>query len=381
MKLIFTTVILFLLCLQVSAQPGTPDYSFGDSSKVTSETYGGLAYTSLVQPDGKIVVGGGYGYYYKNGSLVTGTLIIRYQEDGKIDLSFGDSGRAIYDFGDVKYSKVVYAVGLQKDGKILAAVRGFSTSSIAIMRLNEDGTVDKSFGKDGLATMPDQDGLYNGMDMAMLPDGRMAITGNYTFNINQGSNPFITCFTPDGFLDKSFGDGGTVVTEPNSTVIISSIAVTKEGKIVIGGQYYVINKTVLLRYNSDGTQDRAFGTNGLAEMSFDRSISSPMIKDIAVTNDNMIVTTGYGTLNSKNDNDVAIASRFLENGAPDSSFDSKGYSTTKYGEGSTRTYAIAVQDNGKLVCAGYSEQGSPVFTAIRYDQDGIIDSSFGVTGV
>ncbi len=385
----FFTFLFIASFLTVSAQPGTLDYTFGDSGKVVSTSYQNSPNTSVLQPDGKILVGGIAGGYYRDGALITGVLIARYNKDGSLDLSFGDSGRAVHTYGE-NYGKVVYGLALQKDGKIVAAVRGFKNrfllGVVSIVRLNEDGSIDESFGTDGRAFSAEQytdDGDYSGADIAILPDNRIVVVGNYSYGENGNHVPFLNCFTPDGFLDNNFGDGGTVIF-PDAAFpsVVSSMVLTKEGKIILGGNYSVGNyKTLLYRYNPDGTRDNTFGKNGVAEMPFERRTTSPTVTDIAIAAGNTIAAVGYASPNNAVYYSF-MASRFLENGTPDSSFGTYGYTITPYSKENCAFNAVAVQSDGKLIAAGGSlirQMGA--FTTIRYDGDGGVDSSFGENGI
>ncbi len=299
-----------------------------------------------MQPDGKIVIGGSGGYY-KEGVPLGGALLVRYNTDGSLDQSFGDSGRVVSNIGESPV-KIVYALALQKDGKIVAAVRGYNT--MALIRINGDGKADESFGKEGLALGPTDDG-YMATDMAILPDGRMVISGDVSYKINDDSRCFITCFTPDGKLDQSFGNKGTVIIELSAPLNITGVAVTGEGKIVIGGNYNFLNKTLLLGFNSDGTTDDSFGKNGLADMSFDKSITDPVIMDIAIGEDKKIIASGWSYMNLRTE--VALVSRFLPTGTPDSTFGGAGYATAKSKEGDLHANAVAVQQNGRIVVGDF----------------------------
>ena len=115
--------MLVIIYFKVSAQSGSIDYSFGDSGKVISESYQGVGYASLIQPDGKIIIGGA-GNYSKDNLSIAGSLLARYDSDGNLDFDFKDSGRAIYNLRDTFLSKTIYAIALQSDGKIIAAVSG-----------------------------------------------------------------------------------------------------------------------------------------------------------------------------------------------------------------------------------------------------------------
>ncbi len=377
MKILFTTLVFVLLYLQINAQqPGTLDKSFGEDGKVVSTTYEGVSNCSALQPDGKIIVGG-YGTYLMEDGLIYGAFLARYNTNGTLDLSFGDSGRVV-----INNSGVIYAIGLQKDDKIVAAIRGYSTkTAIVIMRINEDGTLDKSFGEDGLAFGPVNDG-YNESDMTLLPDGRMVIAGDVTLAVNDNNRSFITCFTPDGTLDKSFGEGGTIIIEFSGANDIRTVAATPDGKIVIGGEYKFYDKTILMRYNGDGTPDKSFGTNGLSEISFDSKAFSPIINDITITKDNSITLAGWAYMDLDYQREAILISKVLANGTPDNGFGTTGFTTTEYKNKYISVRGVAVQQDEKIVIAGgFGEGRTSVEMITRYNQDGGIDSSFGTDGI
>ncbi|MBV9960882.1 MAG: T9SS type A sorting domain-containing protein [Parafilimonas sp.] len=248
------------------------------------------------------------------------------------------------------------------------------------MRVNADGTLDNNFGDKGLALTSIAQSLTIGRAMILFSDGRILVTGDVYNGINDNNRSFIACYKPDGSLDEDFGDKGIVIIELNDPMDINAIAATSENKIILGGNYKTYYKNILLRYNNDGTIDKTFGTNGLAEMSFPKNISTPTIKDIAITSDNKIVTAGYGYFISNNS--AIMVSRFSEIGVPDSSFGTNAYTITKYDGGNAYANSIAVQPNGKIIAGGYFNfKETGLFTIARYTASGLIDSSFGSNGI
>ncbi|MBS1747558.1 MAG: hypothetical protein JST21_15435, partial [Bacteroidetes bacterium] len=386
MKTLFTLIAAISLMHTLSAQPGTLDKSFGDNGKVISETYQGLAYASLLQQDGKIVVGGS-GTYYKNGKLLKGSLLARYNTDGSPDLSFADSGRGVYILGDTgSWVPTIRAMALQPDGKIIAlgnfAVQNGVFAPFSLMRFNSDGSPDKSFGINGLTIGYISGGLDAPNDVALLSDDRIVIAGDLHKDINDVGRSFIACYTTNGVLDQSFGNGGivTIAFAIDQLLTINAIAITKDDKIIVGGEYGFGANNTLLRYNNDGTQDLSFGENGLAQIFFDKKFSSVILNDIAISEDDNIITTGEVYFNSPK---IAIeANRFNKIGKPDSSFGTNGYTYTEYSKGNSYGNCIAIQQNGKIIAAGYQAQGdSGTFTMVRYETDGSIDASFGEDGI
>ena len=144
--------LFYLFLLQITfalAQPGAIDSTFGTNGKVLSENYEGSGRSVAVQADGKIVIGGGGGWYGTDSSVIAGFLAVRYNADGTIDESFGDAGRALNDLADPLVSKTVYKIAIQPDGKIVAA--GTYGFALALVRYNTDGSIDTGFGEGGIA--------------------------------------------------------------------------------------------------------------------------------------------------------------------------------------------------------------------------------------
>ncbi len=112
---------------------GTPDATFdGDGFVLTSFVDMGsdIASGLVIQPDGKIVVGGRTGPTYNTPDFG----VARYLPDGSLDSSFGASGLVTTDMGTT--SDVGYAVAPAPGGKIvLAGTAGtFGSEDIAVAR-------------------------------------------------------------------------------------------------------------------------------------------------------------------------------------------------------------------------------------------------------
>jgi uncharacterized delta-60 repeat protein len=380
MKKVLIFCLLIIWNQAIKAQPGTLDLTFGTDGKVLSETYEGLAYSIAVQPDGKIVVGGNGGY---DGTY--GFLVVRYNADGSVDESFGDHGRAINDLGDSTFSKKIYAIALQSDGKIVAAGQYAASgddSRIAVLRFNADGSIDTGFGDEGL-TITSLSGYYDIVrDMALLQDGRIVVTGDTQGGINDTRRSFINCYTTTGILDKNFGSDGVVIVTTKEVADINAIAIAKDNKIVIGGSYSIYDNTILYKYNLDGTLDLSFGDNGFAQMSFDNSIIYNLVNDITITQNNEIVTAGYIQNSGSNTNRKSLVGKFSSNGFPDSSFGTNGYSIVNYSNTNLFANAISLNNNGNVIITGdsYDNKVSACFIA-GLKENGSIDSSFGTNGI
>ncbi|MEU0663948.1 calcium-binding protein [Streptomyces lavendulocolor] len=169
-----------------------------------------------------------------------------------------------------------------------------------------------------------------------------------------------------GGLDATFGGDGTVTTDIGGTDAANALAVQADGKIVTAGQANR-DDTAVARYNSDGTLDTTFGGDGTVTTDIGRT---DWAYSVAVQADGKIVTAGWA-----NDGDTAVA-RYNSDGTLDTTFGGDGTVTTDIG-GFDVAWGLAVQADGKIVTAGWS--GSDMAVA-RYNSDGTLDTTFGGDG-
>ncbi|MEP6466819.1 MAG: T9SS type A sorting domain-containing protein [Parafilimonas sp.] len=386
MKTKFILFIILFFSKNVFAQPGTLDSSFGTNGKVISENYQGVAYASLLQPDGKIIIGGG-GSYYKENIFLKGSLLARYDTNGSLDVNFADSGRGVYILGDSNtYIPTIQHMALQPDGKIIAlgnfAVQNGVFGPFSLMRFNADGSADESFGVNGLIIGNITGGLDAAFDLGLLKDGRIVVVGQLHKDINDNGRNFIACYTPQGNFDRAFGDTGLATISLDQPAAINSVAITSDDKIIVGGRYGSLSPgyEILLKYNNNGTPDLSFGENGLAKMSFPDATNGTALNDIAIDKEERIVTGGLFYFQNGKAN-IKVG-RFTKEGFPDTDFSSDGYTYTQYNEGSAYAKTVAIQANSKILAAGYTNVGdSGTFTIIRYNSNGNVDSTFGVNGI
>ena len=177
-------------------------------------------------------------------------MIARIGADGKIDQSFGEDGLIF--FNDIGGGHdFATSVAIQSDGKILVGGHSWDINipmlqySTAIVRLNKDGSIDKSFGKSGLFRKRiSEDVSCNYLfDLVIAPNGNIyAATSNYTY-IDAESKTVrdlgVMSITKDGTLNTSFGTNGFASSDVdggNDDAV--SLAFTPNRKIVLGGTSY-----------------------------------------------------------------------------------------------------------------------------------------------
>jgi uncharacterized delta-60 repeat protein len=187
-----------------------------------------------------------------------------------------------------------------------------------------------------------------------------------------------------GRLDPSFGVRGTVLTDfgRGSFEAANALAIQADGRIVAAGFSTTtpIPDFGLARYDSRGHLDRQFGVRGTVLTDFGGSGSVDVASAVAVQPDGKIVAAGYS--DASGSSDFALA-RYNANGTLDTTFNSTGKVLTDFrGSGSSDiAFAVAIQPDRKIVAAGYSDaSGSSDFALARYNANGTLDTTFNSTG-
>jgi uncharacterized delta-60 repeat protein len=304
-----------------------------------------------------------------------GSLDTSFDTDGKVITAFGSG----YDYGQ--------AVAIQADGKIVVAgYTDYGTDDdFALARYNSDGSLDSSFDTDGKVTTDFNSDNDYGYAVAIQTDGKIVVAGG---SDNGSDYDFaLARYNSDGSLDTSFdgdasmpgfpGNGKITTDVGSSSGYGSAIAIQSDGKIVVAGESYngSDDDFALARYNSDGTLDTSFDTDGMVTTDFGSYDAGCAV---AIQTDGKIVVAG--TSNNGSDDDFALA-RYNTDGSLDTSFDTDGKVTTDFNSDNDYGYAVAIQTDGKIVVAGGSDNGSDYdFALARYNSDGNLDNSFDTDG-
>jgi uncharacterized delta-60 repeat protein len=220
---------------------GTLDASFSQDGWLTTDISGddiGSAVT--LQADGKIVVVGGV----NNQSGLADFGLVRYNNDGTLDSTFGDGGRARTDFGGSGVDRAD-ALAIQADGKLVAA--GRAGGKFALVRYDSDGTPDAGFGRAGKVTTNLTSKLDFAYGVAIQATGKIVAAGR------AGSRFGVARYTAGGLLDTTFGGDGKVMTDftPQHDAAFD-VALQATGKIVLAGNAGVFDdgRFALTRYRA-----------------------------------------------------------------------------------------------------------------------------------
>ena len=393
--LLLACLLSVTLARPAFAQPGELDTGFGGDGKVITSfaRRASVATAVAIQADGKIVASG------ESGGADSRFALARYNPDGSLDGTFGGDGRVRTHL--TRLRDAVNAVAIQSDGRIVAAGQsGGVDATFVLVRYNADGTLDSTFGGDGSVTTDFTDGVDAANAVAIQADGKIVAAGQSgggefamaRYNMDgtpdtalAGDGTVTTDFSErfdaasavaiqpdgkivavggglaryntDGSLDPTFGGDGKVTLDVAccASVSVYDAALQPDGQIVTagerfecfgGGGFSCESSFMLVRYNTDGTLDTTFGSNGVTFGVFGWA------RAVALQGDAKIVAVG----SAGGGNKFAIA-RYDTDGTLDRSFDGDGRAYVNFTRNADHGFGVAIQTDGNIVAAG----GAAVF--------------------
>ncbi|MDQ3705205.1 MAG: S-layer homology domain-containing protein [Chloroflexota bacterium] len=241
---------------------GTFDSNFGDGGLATiSPVIQWHSVTDMaVQPDDKLIVLSyfGVGSYGQHDIALT-----RFNANGTLDTSFDGDGVVTGDFGNIDKAN---ALVLQGDGKIVVAGEIYKESTTAdrevlsVIRYNADGSVDTTFGDSGVVRLTQIEGKSGTDSVALTPDGHIVVSGSYF--VSNYSEGLLVELNANGTLEPSFGTEGIAYID----TAWYNLVVQHDGKLVVSSAPYVGTPAMVTRYLPDGSLDSSFGSGGTASV-------------------------------------------------------------------------------------------------------------------
>ena len=336
----------------------------------------------VLQPDGRIVIGGDFTALQPNGAATTTTRnrVARLNANGTLDLTFNPniSGGTL---------PQVNALALQPNGKLVVGGRFTTvqpgTTAAArnhVARFNADGSLDTAYNPNPnsivLALVSQLEASnFTGTPRTAVGDGKIVIAGGFTSLQPSGTGVVTTRnriarLNANGTVDSEF--------DPNANNAVAALAVQRDGKIILGGSFSTLQppgnensatRNRLARLNANGTLDSEFYPN------FGGNVVA-----IALAPDGDVMVGGQftsvwgrGTITTQR----PYVARLNPDGSLDTGFTASANSTVA---------AFAFQPDGKVILGGY-------FTAIqsrglatgalrnrlaRVGADGTLDTTFQV---
>ncbi|MFN8112862.1 MAG: hypothetical protein U0R51_06655 [Solirubrobacterales bacterium] len=337
---------------------GTLDPAFGTGGFVI----GGLGLAEEIDPyrsvpsaalarDGSIVVAG-IGPDHKSFSVA------RLSPDGTPDPSFSGDGMASFAIaGTNRFPSDPHVAVLSDGSVILAGIDHAGTGSdekLLLVKFGTDGTLDQSFGTDGvIATPSERSRAVN--DLVVDPQDRILISNGIARGLLEGHSESISEVTrlmPDGQPDASFGTGGTLqVVKP-----IDGFPYPESPRLVVDGSRHIYEFTngSLTRLNEDGSTDSSFGVDGVVDLS-DRGISSVYPDPSGGL---FVAGAGWGPISA------LVVGHLLDDGSVDADFGDDGWSIT-YHDGSLWQPSMLLRPPNRLLVAAGGK--SELIARLRLD--------------
>ena len=376
------------------------DPSFGDRGIVlTKHGVEAAAFGVGLQPDGKIVVAG---THRTTNAQSTEILVARYLADGTLDSGFGAQGLVATDVG--AFSDEANAVALQDDGNIVVAGTHYldqAQHTWVLARYVPSGALDPTFGNGGVV-ISDACKPYGELQaLALQPDGKIVAAGSCDYDVT------LARYDVDGSLDSTFGVDGLVVDASGPSYYFAAVLIQPDGRIVAAGTLLaryeangagdvsfethtlavaargvalvgdgkVVTVTSALGVGSDfafsrftavGAVDSSFGGGGTTLLDVESSAETPWGLTARADGSSIAVGAASSVPGSANISDWAVA-RLTPDGAPDTAFGGDGTVITRPGNGNSAARAAAVQADDKVVVAGHTDVGdSRQITVVRY---------------
>jgi len=369
--------VFFLFAASIpaaTAAEGDPDTTFGTSGIVTWSDGADVDYEDQVVllEDGKILLSGSSRRALRG--FASNLLLARFESDGTLDTTFGTNGF----INDHPIYKDGYHFAVQDDGKIVLAgesVNSQGESQGEILRYNSNGLLDTSFGTSGSVIYKVDTAFIH---VVIQPDGKILVLGDTYDPSTEGI--FINRYTSDGTIDNSFGSGGTATYSSFGSSIScwsEDMQTDSDGRILVAVTCKEPDDAYLVRYNSNGTLDTTFGTHGVVSYNdiWADNVFPLSNGKILLIGDGMTVATG----------DAALI-RYNSDGSIDNSFGTDGIVTytddrnydSCWGDGGT------LQPDGKIYVLGScksSTSNTEGSFLLRYNSDGSPDTSFGQDGL
>lgn len=305
-------------------------------------------------------------------------------QTGSLDPEFGDNGTATHSIQERAQARDLH---LNSDGSIdtfgLALTNGTGTSREGVVTsFNADGSLGTSFTSPGFAfgcsPVPRQFNAGTTLD-----NGTYLVAGYTQVSCSGTPRPFFVFrFNSDG---STTGESWDFPEFNNQIAYAFDLAVQPDGKVVTAGHASTSgfdNATfniAFARHNEDGSLDADFGNDG--EVTFDIDGDQDRLRAMAMQDDGKILGAGFTATADGHD---FLLVRLETDGFVDTTFGTDGIVVHDFHGFDDQIFDIAVQGDGRIVVVGRTTaaDGSTIrFTAARFLSDGTLDTSFADSGI
>ena len=353
-----------------------------------------------VAPDGKIYAAG---FMIEGGDQVM--TLVRLGQNGTLDKTFGKDGLAAINVAPGgKIAEQARSVVVQSSGKIViagpvehdvtASGDGARDTDIAVVRFDDTGKLDPSFGSNGIARIDLGAGRIttgttfvgdNVWGMSNLPGDRIVLFGSKLADgAGRTDSDFVLIgLTNAGVLDAGFGAGGKVVIDIDKSVDTPrTVIVQPDGKIVATGYSAGADGVVtpvLIRVSAAGVLDTTFGKNGIAATKILPGVAESYA--VGLQGDRFI-SAGYGRGANASEKVDIVVERYKPDGSLDTTFGKDGLTRIDIAKEDDRARNLVVLPDDRILIVGSGKKSALKANAliVLLSKDGAIVKSFGEDG-
>lgn len=290
-----------------------------------------------------------------------------------LDNTFNTNGTLITDAG-----RMCDRVQSLSSGQVLVVYNPFNSGKAYVRRLQNNGTIDNSYGSSGKASIAVSTYNTSIKSMYLKNDTLFACGSVSTGNSIYG---FVAKINPDGMLNSSFGTNG-IVTYPSYFTWNKIFPDPSSGKLLLAGMKGSGTSTVA-RMQADGNLDNTFGSGGAVNVSTSATGVYYEIRDAMVDHTNSILLTGkYYTTQGSNIFTQLVVMRFTPTGSVDNSFDNDGIATFNSAV-SHHDEGVRIFENaaGNYYITGACYDGMDWdYSLLKLNANGSADALFGNNG-
>lgn len=346
-----------LYVVSTSTRESPPPNTSANRSTLAKLTPGGaldLSYSSdgMVNPGftntetyGRAIAQQSNGKVLIGSQKSTGLIVNRITLAGAIDSPFGISNYAEASAGS---SPILNDMAVQSDDKILllgSAYHSWQIRKLVLVRLNANGSQDMTFGTYGVVDLANETASRTGLSLEVLPSGKIMVAGT---SETTTVSVMLARFNSDGTLDASYATEGIGLSEALPVTSIGAIKTNASGEAFAVGTT-VEGDIALMRFTAEGKLDRKFSQDGIVVTSVGTTSDSPV--GVQQRSDGRIFVAS--TVTSGSTTDWCLL-RYRPDGELDTSFDSDGIVTTSMGVGGDEARGLQIQPDGKVVVFGHA---------------------------
>jgi uncharacterized delta-60 repeat protein len=254
----------------------------------------------------------------------------------------------------------------------------------------QPGTLDPTFGHNGAMALTLGDMLIIPTSVATNNEGEIFIGGNHPDFDYGGTSILLVKLLEDGSLDLNFAEAGIYHVKdedaPWHENTLNAVAVQADGKILISGttESPGVRMHYVTRLLPNGSHDNTFGTNGTILRQYPTGngsdLYSTFVRSVRVLPDSKILTVAYG-FDQQGENifyDAILCARFLSNGQPDPDFGDGGYKILAYNNIFWLYPNMLVNNDTSIILF---INGAGYFSLLSIDEDGEPVGGFGTDGI